>query len=84
MTHTDEMNKIPVDCLDSVAGGHLSDYTAEELLEEARQTAVYWKHNGRTLEHALDLLSRLFFEPGKTTREEIERIIMEVYNDPTI
>ena len=85
MAQIKENNTIGTDALDHVTGGYgYYDEPVEVILEEARQTAIWWKEHGRFLENALDLLSRYYFFPGKTTRQQIDQIIIEVYNSTNV
>lgn len=73
-------NELNMNELGNVAGGTVyDDLSAEEILEEARKLAIWWKEQGRPLEAALDTLSRYMFIPGKVTRAEVDQIIKEVY-----
>ena len=66
--------------LNNVSGGMvLDDRSPEEILEETRRVALWWVEQGRRLEDALDLLSRLMYTPGVVERDVIDQVIREVY-----
>ncbi len=55
------------------------DATAEDILAAARQTAREWKNTNMSLNTCLDMVSRYFFVPGKTTKEMIQEVIREEF-----
>jgi uncharacterized protein Yka (UPF0111/DUF47 family) len=75
------MNEIDFDNLDKVAGGVMlyDDLSPEEIKETARRYIQEWKDQGRSLEDALELLTRYFCVPGKVERDEIAVIVREVF-----
>lgn len=40
---------------------------------------MWWVEQGRRLEDALELLSRLMYTPGVVARDEVDQVIREVY-----
>ena len=75
-------NTMTKEMLDQVSGGSIYDdpcYSAEDIIEAARDTARYWKDSGWDYNRALDLLPRYFSSPGKVTKEEIVPIVKEAF-----
>ena len=67
--------------LEKIAGGIClpDDASAEDILDAARRTAGEWKNSNMSLNTCLDMVSRYFYVPGKTTREVVRDIIREEY-----
>lgn len=76
-----EIKKLNTEELEKVAGGISlpDDASAEEILAAARKTAREWKNDNMSLNTCLDMVSRYYFVPGKTTREMIKDIIREEF-----
>ncbi len=78
---TMEIKVLNTEELEQAAGGIClpDDASAEDILAAARQTAREWKNSNMSLATCLDMISRYFFVPGKTTREMIQEAIREEF-----
>ena len=76
-----EIKKLNTEELEKVAGGISlpDDASVEDILNAARKTAQEWKKDNMSLTTCLDMVSRYYFVPGKTTREMIKDIIREEF-----
>ena len=78
-----ENEKLNTEALEQVAGGVClpDDASAEDIKGAARRTAREWKDSNMSLDKCLDMVSRYYYVPGKTTREMVMDIIREEYGD---
>lgn len=78
---TTEMKELNLKALEQIAGGIClpENASAEEILDAARKTAKEWKNSNMSMDTCLDMVSRYYFVPGKTTREMVKDIIREEF-----
>ena len=70
------MTTIDLEKLNEISGGGLyDDAPLEEILEEARKSAIMVKNCGQPIEYALDNVTRYFSVPGRVERDEIAPVI---------
>ena len=76
-----EIKNLSVEEMEQTAGGIClpDDASAEDIKGAARRTAREWKDSNMSLDKCLDMVSRYYYVPGKTTKEMIQGIIREEY-----